>query len=321
MAGNDDFNERIRRIQQARGLPVGGNGSGTGGGGAGVAGAGGGGGALRTAARFPQTILHLGLIAIVLGGGGYAYHRSQADADALAAVGLSPDEGDQRSFLTRMVADYLLPYPTGTPAKGDPILFLPAAPADWIRVTEIDAQDADPMAEILARWSALNSPYALDQTPGHATLMQFLDSNRSTDFESRALDKRRSTAMYLSSDGSFVLVGLSYRGSRQSLGEPGDDEGWHTALAGEETGSLLTGDVLERVDLGGFAALNRAPRDGKSLIARPIGKDMDTPNTLRLAVALAPRAVVRIEGLAPPRVAAELLSAIDMPGVTASSAD
>ncbi len=199
----------------------------------------------------------------------------------------------------------------------NPINFLPPAPDGWVRVTAEDAALPDALDAIKARWPQGDGVFPIEENLGFKHLSQYLESRAAPDMEQKVLAKNRTSAVYLNGNGQFLNVQLDHLPERSALGSPNDPAGWVESLAATEEKSLESGEILERLTLGGIEVTNQTKPAGKSLVARPIGTDIYAPNAVKIAVALTNRAVLRLQGAAAPSSAEAIITAIDRDGLDA----
>ncbi len=205
----------------------------------------------------------------------------------------------------------LMVFPSGDEAGDGPIGFLPAAPDGWVRVTTDDAALPNALDAIKARWPVGSNVLPLEQNLGFKHLDRYLDLKRNPGMEEKILSRNGTSAIYLNGNGEFLNVRLDYTSERSALGTTNDPESWIEALAAIEEKALESGEVLERLELGGMEVTNRTNPAGESLIMRPIGSDIYATNGFKIAVALTSRAVLRLEGLTTPIAAQTLMTSID----------
>ena len=230
--------------------------------------------------------------------------------DAVAAAAAPSPEG----LMARLGAMILGPAePVPTPTL--PEEFLPAPPEGWVRVTQAEARQPDALAGLGAAWAALSADgrAPLDRHPAYPRLLPFLEQNSGPVPDVAA--RTRGQAFYLGPEGAYLAVSLRFRAGNAAFGPPGDKVAWGQTLRREAKKDAGGDELVESVALGGLSVVNRTRPVGKSLIARPIGKDMETPNGLKLTAALTHRAEVGIVGVAPPSAAAAVLSGFDAPAL------
>ena len=199
-----------------------------------------------------------------------------------------------------------------------PVAFLPPPPSGWVRVTPRDAADPDVMARVAARWTAAGgSATPLDRHPGYRELVRLIDTFDNPDTEGRVLARKSTRAIYLHPQGHVLHVALEFRDKVRALG-PKDDPASRTAAVAEQQEKARTpNEVIEQTRLAGVAVINRTRPSGGSMVARPIGGNLDAPNGFRLALALTDRAVMEMQGVAPPRAAATMIAAMDRQALAA----
>lgn len=304
MTSKDDFEARVKRIQQSRGVtfdPVPGHGPASDwqlpgkprrkGGRAiklGVA------GLLTLGALIfaaPIVTARLGLTAPVPNGDGIVANLSADVAQGgpqMALAGLVDS-----LFGTRLAGE----------TEGDPIAYLPEAPAGWLRVTTADAQQADALAQLATRWPAPDQP--INAHPGYGDLAEFVRVYDSPDAEQRLLSATRTRALYLGPEGQMLSLRLQFRSAGETLGTTEDPASWADALRAEVTNATQLGDTVETFDLGGLTVFNRAPQGQVGAAQRTAVAPLD------LTVALHPRAVVEIRGTAQPSAAIALIEGVN----------
>ena len=206
-------------------------------------------------------------------------------------------------------------FPTDSDLSRNPIGFLPPAPDGWVRVTPDDAALPNAMDAIKARWP--QGPVPLEQNSGFKSLAWYLDLHATSGFEQDALAKTGTSAIYLSGEGAFLNLRLEFVPERKPLGERNDPASWIEGLAAIEEKALESGEILERLTLGGIEVTNQTKPNGKSLIMRPIGSDIYASNGIKLAVPLTNRAILRMEGLAAPVLAQTLITSVDRDALSA----
>lgn len=208
---------------------------------------------------------------------------------------------------------------SGTPAEPPaistlPADYLPPAPAGWLRLTAAEAAAPDALERLLADWALLPpGAVALAESRGFTVLEQFLIAPPQPEAEARL----RAQALYLAPDGDYLLVTLRFRPALAAFGRPGDDGAWTKALQAEVKRNAGDTELVETLKIGGLTLFNRTRPEGKSRLNRPVGKDFDTPNGLKLTTALSHRAEAQANGHAAPAVAAALLAAIDRKALAA----
>ncbi len=188
-------------------------------------------------------------------------------------------------------------------ADGDPLSFLPAAPPGWLRMTTADAQKPDAIAQLSISWPTANDP--IDSHPGHGDLLEFVRIYDNPDMEQQALSDTRTRAIYLGPDGQTLSLRLLFRSGDDALGSAGDADSWAAALRPEVETAAQLGDTVEAFDLDGMTVFNRAAQ-GQVGAAQRGGI-----TALDLSVALHSRAVVEILGTAKPGAAIALLQGFD----------
>lgn len=215
--------------------------------------------------------------------------------------------------------DRLMAMLSGTPADPPaistlPADYLPPAPAGWLRLTGAEAAAPDALERLLADWALLPpGAVALAESRGFTVLEQFLIAPPQTADEARL----RAQAVYLAPDGDYLLVTLRFRPALAAFGRPGDEGTWTKALQAEVKRNAGDTELVETLKIGGLTLFNRTRPEGKSRLNRPVGKDFDTPNGLKLTTALSHRAEAQANGHAAPAVAGALLAAIDRKALAA----
>lgn len=199
------------------------------------------------------------------------------------------------------------------PAPTQPAEFLPAAPAGWVRVAEADAANAGTMDRLQADWALLPGALPLDQNKGFGLLEQFLAAPPPPEAQTRF----RAQAIYLAGNGEYLSVTVKFRPASAAFGPPGDDMAWRQTLRAEVKRDAGTTEVVEAVTLAGIAMFNRTRPEGKSRLSRPIGKDFDVPNGLKLTVALSHRTEVQANGHVTPAAAGALIAAFNRKALAA----
>jgi hypothetical protein len=187
---------------------------------------------------------------------------------------------------------------------------LPDAPEGWVRLTAAQAADPAAMDHLRAAWDALppENRQPLDDHPGLDLARQFI-----ADAAGQA-GTTRIRALYLGTDQGALSVTAILHPAREAFGPPGDSMAWTQSLRRAVKAEAQAGDVVETVTFGSLTAFNRTRPEGKSNVARPIGKDHDTPTAMRLFAALSHRLEVRITGTATPVAAGLLLAGFDKAG-------
>ena len=311
----DEFNERLRRISETRAV---------------TAGSSGGGGSLRapphkeksgsSAKWMLATVLVLAVFGSIIALGGAAVYAKITEGPramlrevsaTLQGANVQPAES---GFIDKL-ADMI--FPTSGDTAGDPIDFLPPAPDGWVRVTPKDAALPNALDAVKARWPQDSDVLPIDQNMGYMHLVLFLDQKAKPDAEQKVLSKTGTSAIYLGGDGQFLKVRLNYTSERSALGAKNDPDAWISALAAIEEKSLESSETLEQLMLGDIAATNQTKPVGESLTMRPIGSDVYATNSLKLAVPLSHRAILRMQGIATPILAQALIAAIDRKGLLA----
>lgn len=192
-----------------------------------------------------------------------------------------------------------------------PADFLPAAPDGWVRVTPKDAALPDALDAVKARWPQGSSIVPLEQNLGYTQLEQYLKLRGEPDAEQHDQSKTGASAIYLNGNGEFLSVELRLTPERSALGARNDPASWIDGLLVIEEKSLDSGEELERLQLSGMDVTNQTKPAGKSLIARPIESDIHSPNGMKIAVPLTSRAILRIQGISTPIAAQTLMTSID----------
>jgi hypothetical protein len=124
--------------------------------------------------------------------------------------------------------------------------------------------------------------------------------------------------MFLHPSGDFVSVRIMVRPEARALGAEDAPRDWTGALAETEAEALEAGEIVERVTLAGFAAVNRTRPAGESALARPIGLGPDALNAVRLAVPLSHRIVLHLDGVARARRLEDLILSLDVAAMRAA---
>lgn len=208
--------------------------------------------------------------------------------------------------------DRLTAMVTGAPAEApptptQPVDFLPPAPVGWVRVTESDLATPGAMDRVQADWALLPEALPLDQNKGFGLMEQFLAAPPPSEDQARV----RAQAIYLAGNGEYLSVIIKFRPARAAFGAPGDDMAWRQTLRAEVKRDAGTTETVEAVTLAGIAMFNRTRPEGKSRLSRPIGKDFEVPNGLKLTAALSHRAEVQANGHITPAAAGALIAAFD----------
>lgn len=305
------FEERLRRIQEKRGMPPAPQGQ-----------------SFEPAAPAAKptrrsggnTLMKMifGMVAalgvLVLGLFGYVYIKvsslpEQVMAQTSAAISNQPYSAPEPTAVDRLVSTL---FSGGKDAKRNPVDFMPEPPEGWIRVTTRDVQSPDALTLITQNWPG-DAPDALpiEQNLGYEYLTQYIERYRNPGLEARAMAKNSSRAIYMHPKGEFVEFRVDFLGSHQLLGEADKPKSWVKALIQDESKLLKTNQEIEEIKLGGIKAINRTNTFGTSLISRPIGTDMDLPNGLKIAAPLGHNVVVRVNGLTTPQSVADMLAGFD----------
>lgn len=193
-----------------------------------------------------------------------------------------------------------------------PVDYLPVAPARWVRVTQADARQPDILDRLQQDWPRTGigvSP--ITQHPAWPRLQDFVQSNANPDIETRVLSRSVGSGIYMGPRGEYAFVRLSLKGERTAFGDPTDTEAWLDAMAELVRGDMDDNEMIEKVTLSGIRMVNLTKKPGESLITRPIGSDVRTPNGMQLFVPLTHRAMLDIRALAEPDVIGELIASID----------
>lgn len=240
-----------------------------------------------------------------------------AGAVALVAAKLSQGQAADVAPAAPGFIDRLanMVFTSGADTSRNLIDFLPPAPDGWVRVMPEDAALPNAMDAIKARWP--QGPVPLEQHPGYKSLAWYLDPKATPDIEQNILSKSGISAIYLNGEGAFLNVRLQLQPESTPLGGQNDPASWIEGLAAIEEKTLGSGEILERLTLGGIEVTNQTRPNGKSLIMRPIGSDIYASNGINLAVPLTSRAVLRLEGLAAPVLAQTLITSIDRDALSA----
>ncbi|MDP2083620.1 MAG: hypothetical protein Q8K20_00350 [Gemmobacter sp.] len=214
--------------------------------------------------------------------------------------------------------DRLTAFVSGTPAEPPvprtlPAEFLPPAPAGWLRVTGADAGNPGALERLAADWALLPDALPLSENKGIGLLEQFI-SEASPTPEHADL---RAQAVYLAGNGDYLSVTLKFRSAGAAFGPKDDSLAWRQTLRAEVKREAGTGDVIEALTVGGIQMINRTRPEGKSHLSRPVGKDFDVANGLRLTAAVSHRAEVQVNGHATPAAAGALIAAIDRKALAA----
>ena len=228
-------------------------------------------------------------------------------ADPPAAAAAAP------ALLDRVMA--LL---TGAPAEPAPprtlpAEFLPAAPTDWVRITEADAAAPNALDRLGVEWAQIPGAVPLAEHGGYGQLKLFLTSPPVTPEQARM----RTQAVYLAGTGEYLSVVVKFRMASAAFGPPGDSMAWQQALRAEVRRTTGPSEVVEPLTLGGIAMFNRTRPTGKSPTSRPVGKDLEVPNGLKLTAALSHRIEVQANGHTTPKAAGALIAAFDRKGLAA----
>lgn len=184
-----------------------------------------------------------------------------------------------------------------------PISHLPQAPVGWVRVTTADAEQPDALALVAARWPATNGGF--DSHAGYGDLAEFVRIHDISDAEQRALSETRTRALYLGPEGQMLSLRLQFRSLGDTLGTAADPASWANALRPEVMNAAQLGDTVESFDLGGLTVFNRAAQGQVGAAQRRAAAPLD------LTVALHPRAVMEIRGMAQPSAAIALIEGVD----------
>jgi hypothetical protein len=161
---------------------------------------------------------------------------------------------------------------------------------------------------IAARWPADGGPF--DSHSGQGDLEEFVRIYDGPDTEQRVLSETRTRALYLGPEGQLLSLRLHFRPEGDALGVTDDPSSWTDAVLAEVTNAAQMGDTVETFELGGLTVFNRAPQ-GKAGAAQ-----RTAPAPLDLTVALHPRAVVEIRGIARPSAAITLIEGVDRAALT-----
>lgn len=199
------------------------------------------------------------------------------------------------------------------PAPTEPADFLPPAPVGWVRITEADAAMPGALDRLQADWALLPEALPLVQNKGFGLLEQFLAAPLPTEDQTRV----RAQAVYLAGNGEYLSVTIKFRPARAAFGPPGDDMAWRQTLRAEVKRDAGTTETVEAVTLAGMAMVNRTRPEGKSRLSRPIGKDFEVPNGVKLTAALSHRAEVQANGHVTPAAAGALIATFDRKALAA----
>ena len=194
---------------------------------------------------------------------------------------------------------------------------LPAAPAGWLRVTEADTENVEAIKAVYAEVAAsVESPVALADHPGIRSLENFIAIYDDPDFETRALASYRATAYYVSPEGTFLEMRFRTRVDGEAYADPAVPQAWYAGLRAEATRKLQGGETLEELTLAGLKVIHTA---NESVPLRaPIGEELDRLASLDLLAAPSAYARIELSGLATAAQAAALLAAVDLDFIEAN---
>ncbi len=191
-----------------------------------------------------------------------------------------------------------------------PIQAFPPAPEGWVRMTQDDALGGNLLAKVTQDWPATGTP--LEQNFGYKRLKSFAKIYATSDIETRMTANRKSSALYLSTEGNYINVGMVYRTKSKLLGDPSQPASWADTLEQEAGRKLKPKHIIERVELAGFTAINRTQPSGSSILKRPLGDNRDVSTVVDLRVPLTHRALISISGVASATELERLLALIDV---------
>jgi hypothetical protein len=193
-----------------------------------------------------------------------------------------------------------------------PVDYLPAAPAGWVRVTQAEASQPDILDRLQEGWPRDGiGVVPIAQHPAWLQLQDFVRSNANPDIETRVLSPSGSSGINMGPRGEYAFVRLSLTGERTAFGDPANSGAWIDAMTELARDDMDDDEMIEEVPLSGIQMVNLTKKPGESLLARPIGSDLRTPNGMHLFVPLTHRALPVIRALAEPDVIGTMIARVD----------